>query len=44
MITVTWYALVGEITEDEMERELRERIAAKEQRGHWLFGRFQKKN
>ena len=37
MGTVTWYALGGHITEEEMEDEARERQEAKERRGR-LFG------
>ncbi|KAI0747068.1 Fet3 protein [Daedaleopsis nitida] len=37
MSTVTWYALGGHITEEEMEKEVREKQEAKDRRGR-LFG------
>lgn len=36
MSTVTWYALGGHITEEEMEREVREQVEAKERRGKFF--------
>ena len=37
MATVTWYTLGGHVSEEEMEREVREQQEAKERRGK-LFG------
>ncbi|KAG6841148.1 hypothetical protein C0991_001425 [Blastosporella zonata] len=41
MITVTWYAIGGQLTEEEAEEEVREKIAAKEARRKkfWPFGK-----
>ncbi|KAG6915686.1 hypothetical protein DXG01_010414 [Tephrocybe rancida] len=41
MATVTWYALGGQLTEEEVEEEVKAGIAAKEARGKrlWSFGR-----
>lgn len=43
MISVVWYALGGHITEEEIEHEVREALAAKEKRGR-LFGLLPKKS
>lgn len=37
MLSVVWYSLGGQVTEEEMEREVHEQILAKEKRGK-LFG------
>lgn len=41
MVTVVWYSLGGHISEEEMEHEERQKIAAKENRGRFfgLLGR-----
>ncbi|KAF4616730.1 hypothetical protein D9613_008665 [Agrocybe pediades] len=41
MMSVVWYALGGHITEEEMEHEVREALAAKEKRGKF-FGLLKK--
>ncbi|KAF8882185.1 ferroxidase [Gymnopilus junonius] len=43
MLTVVWYALGGAISEEEIEHEVREKIARKEKRGK-LWGLLPKKN
>jgi len=43
MISVVWYALGGAISEEEIEHEVREKIAAKEKRGKF-FGLLPKKD
>jgi hypothetical protein len=43
MLTVVWYSLFGrQLTDEEVEREVREKIAAKEQRKEKLLGVFKK--
>lgn len=42
MATVIWYSLGGEVSEEEMEEEVRQHIAAKEQKGK-LFGLIKRK-
>jgi iron transport multicopper oxidase len=43
MLSVVWYSLGGQVTEEEMEREVHEQILAKEKRGK-LFGLIKPKN
>lgn len=43
MLTVLWYSLGGHITDDEIEQEVREKLAAKEKRGRF-FGLIKKKS
>ena len=43
MLSVVWYSLGGQVTEEEMEREVHEQILAKEKRGK-LFGLIRPKN
>ncbi|EGO03467.1 Fet3 ferroxidase [Serpula lacrymans var. lacrymans S7.3] len=42
MITVTWYSFGGSITDEEMEEEVRIKIAEKEKK-RGIFGRFRRK-
>jgi iron transport multicopper oxidase len=43
MVTVVWYSLGGHISEEEMEHEVREHLAAKGRRGRF-FGLLGKKS
>ena len=43
MLSVVWYSLGGQVTEEEMEREVHEQILAKEKRGK-LFGLIKPKS
>lgn len=43
MLSVVWYALGGAISEEEIEHEVREKIARKEKRGK-LWGLLPKKD
>ncbi|KZP14642.1 multicopper oxidase [Athelia psychrophila] len=43
MLTVLWYSLGGHITDDEIEQEVRAKLAAKEKRGRF-FGLLKKKS
>ena len=42
MVSVVWYAFGGHISEEEIEHEVREAIAAKQKRGK-LFGLLKNK-